>query len=206
MKLISIMLCLSACAFSLEPTDSSELTTPTVLSSIPADGATGVALGQAISVTFSEEMDPATLTAATFTLIDETNLVPIAGTVLYADSTVVFMPAADLVRGAHYRATISTDANSGSGVALADTYAWIIRLSPGGHETVTAEPAMREPCWIGSMSGWSRRAEPASWTVATPAAPSPAITSGAARRILLTMTPPPMSQPNSVATCGYIRW
>src|SRR5688500_4623777 len=106
MKLISIMLCsLAACAFSLDPDpDSGDLTTPTVLSSIPANGATGVALGDTVSATFSEEMDPATLTAATVTLIDETNLVPIAGTVVYANATVVFTPAVDLVRGARYRA------------------------------------------------------------------------------------------------------
>ena len=33
------------------------------------------------------------------------------------------------------------------------TAAWIIRLSPGQHSTVSAVPAMRAPCWFGRMSG-----------------------------------------------------
>ncbi len=124
--MISIMLCtLVACAFSLTPGDgSSELTTPTVLSSVPADGEIGVALGETISATFSEAMDPATLTAATFTLTDGSSLVPVAGTVHYAALTVVFTPAVDLVRGATYTATITTGANSDLGIALAAEYVW----------------------------------------------------------------------------------
>ncbi len=31
--------------------------------------------------------------------------------------------------------------------------AWIMRLSPGQHSTVTAEPATRAPCWIGVTEG-----------------------------------------------------
>lgn len=136
MRFISIMLCtLVACAFSVEPGGSGELTTPTVLSSEPADGAVGVALGGTIRATFSEAMDPATLTTATFTLTDAA-LVPIGGTVLYADSTVVFRPAVDLQRGVTYTATISTGANSDSGVALAAEFVWNFTgdrvVGPGG--------------------------------------------------------------------------
>ncbi len=136
MKLIAIMLCsLVACAFSAGPADS-ELTTPTVLSSVPADGAIGVALGETVSATFSEAMDPATLTATTVTLTAGASSVPIPGTVRYADSTVVFTPAVDLVRGATYTATISTGASSDSGVALAAEYVWAFTgeqvISPGG--------------------------------------------------------------------------
>jgi len=137
MKLISIMLCsITACAFSLEPTGSIELTTPTVLSSIPADGATGVGLSQAVSVTFSEQMDPDTLTASTFTLTVGDPAIPVAGTVSYADSTVVFRPAADLASNGSFTATITTGANSDSGVALATEYSWTFTgdrvVGPGG--------------------------------------------------------------------------
>jgi hypothetical protein len=122
MRFISIMLCtLVACAFSVESGSSVEPTTPTVLSSEPADGAIGVALGGTIR--------------ATFTLTDAA-LAPIAGTVLYADSTVVFRPAVDLQRGVTYTATISTGANSDAGVALAAKFVWTFTgdrvVGPGG--------------------------------------------------------------------------
>ena len=69
------------------------------------------------------------------------------------------------------------------------TAAWIIRLSPGWLDTVTAEPASRTPCWIGRMSGPTKPRRPiASWTVDVPAASSSAIASGAARGIRRTTT------------------
>ena len=123
MKIISIMLCtLVACAFSVEP--GSDQTTPTVLSSVPANGAIGVALDGTIRATFSEAMDPGTLTTATVTLTDGMSPEPIAGSVLYADSTVVFRPSVDLRRGVTYTATISTGANSDLGIALLAEYVW----------------------------------------------------------------------------------
>ena len=125
MKSISIILCsLAACGFSLEATDSSEPTTPTVLSSVPVDGATGVSLGDSVSVTFSEAMDPETLTSSTFTLTAGEPAVPIAGTVVYADSTAVFTPAVALASFGSFTATITTDASSDAGVSLASTYVW----------------------------------------------------------------------------------
>ena len=136
MKSITIMLCsLAACAFSVESTDSTEATTPTVLSSVPTDGAIGVALGGTISVTFSEQMDPATLTASTFTLTAGSTHQPIAGTVMYADTTAVFTPAVDLATNETFTATITTGANSDFGVALAAEYVWTFagdRLGLGG--------------------------------------------------------------------------
>ena len=52
------------------------------------------------------------------------------------------------------------------------TAAWIIRLSPGWHDTVTAVPARRTPCWIGRRCGPAKPRRPiASCTVAVPIAP-----------------------------------
>ncbi len=70
------------------------------------------------------------------------------------------------------------------------TAAWIIRLSPAWHSTVTALPAMRAPRWIGRISGRSRPCgRPiASCTVDTPSAANPAITSAPARSMFRTIT------------------
>jgi hypothetical protein len=69
-------------------------------------------------------MDPATLTATTFTLTSGAAAVPVQGTVLYANSTAVFWPAARLASHATLTATITTGARSASGVALAANHAW----------------------------------------------------------------------------------
>ncbi len=95
---------------------------PTVVSSSPLDGALDVPLDRLVSATFSEPMDPATLTAITFTLTSAGAAVP--GTVSYADSTAVFSPDVDLESDGGFTATITTGANSDSGVALAAEYVW----------------------------------------------------------------------------------
>ena len=97
---------------------------PTVLSSVPANGAIDVALNGSVSATFSEAMDPASLTAATFTLTSGVTSIPVAGTVVYANSRVVFWPAAHFDSNGSYTATITTGARSASGSAMAMKTSW----------------------------------------------------------------------------------
>ena len=97
---------------------------PTVLSSTPERGAIGVALNGNASATFSEAMDPATLSAKTFTLTSGKPAVPVAGTVTYADGTAAFWPAARFARDTTFTATITTGVESAHGVALAAKHAW----------------------------------------------------------------------------------
>jgi hypothetical protein len=93
--------------------------TPRVLSS-------SIAVNGSVSATFSQPMDPDTLTTATFTLTSGTAAVPVQGTVSYANQTVVFRPAAQLASQATFTATITAEARSASGVALAADYTWSI--------------------------------------------------------------------------------
>jgi len=108
-------------------------TTPTARSTSPADGATGVTLNGSVSVTFSEAMDPATLTSDSFTL--RSGASALAGTVIYAGTTAVFWPAAHLTGDATFTATITTAAHSAAGVALAAPFTWTFTagtlLAPG---------------------------------------------------------------------------
>lgn len=99
--------------------DARSSTTPKVVSVSPAAGATGVALNGNVSVTFSQPMDAASLTTATFTLTSAAGVVP--GTIVYDNSIAVFWPAAHLASNALFTATITTGAKSASGVALAQT-------------------------------------------------------------------------------------
>ena len=97
---------------------------PTVTTVIPRNGATDRPLNGSVSATFSEPMDPATLTAATFTLKSGTPPVLIPGTVSYANSTAVFNPTNLLASETAFTAEITTGAESATGVGLAATRIW----------------------------------------------------------------------------------
>jgi hypothetical protein len=67
---------------------------------------------------------------------------------------------------------VTTSTSPGRHVSTA---AWIIRLSPGWQETVTAEPAATAPSWIGRIRGANAPRRPsASCTVETPSTARPA--------------------------------
>ena len=99
-----------------------DVTPPTVVSTDPANNATGVDLNKVIAATFSEAMDPATITTTTFTLKHGTT--PVLGTVTYAGAGVTFTPTGNLTASTTYTATITTGATDLAGNALASDYVW----------------------------------------------------------------------------------
>ncbi|WP_168062825.1 Ig-like domain-containing protein [Candidatus Manganitrophus noduliformans] len=99
------------------PDTTPDTTAPAVSSTAPAAGATGVAVNTTVQATFSEAVDPATITTATFTLTQGT--ISGAGTVIYPGN-------------------IDTD-NSGSQYAWGENVGWInFKPSYGPGVTVTA--------------------------------------------------------------------
>ncbi|MFZ3136331.1 MAG: Ig-like domain-containing protein [Thermodesulfovibrionales bacterium] len=101
-----------------------DTTAPTVTSTVPANAATGVALNSNITATFSEDMDPATITTTTFTLKQGTTAVAGAVTYAVAAKTATFNPDANLTASITYTATITTGATDEAGNALAANYTW----------------------------------------------------------------------------------
>lgn len=97
---------------------------PTVISTLPINGAVGVALGATSSATFSEPMDPLTMTPATFRLACPT--VNLTGSVSYsvAGNTVSFKPANDMPANTLCTATITTGVRDTSGNAMLANYVW----------------------------------------------------------------------------------
>jgi len=95
---------------------------PTVSSTNPANGATGVAV---ITASFSEAMDAASITSTSFTLSGPGST-PVAGTVAYSavSGVAVFTPTSALAGGTAYTATITTGAKDTSANALATSYVW----------------------------------------------------------------------------------
>jgi len=123
--------------------------TTTVSSTVPVDGATLVATGNKLAVTFSEPMDPATLNDATFTL--RQGGTPVAGQVSYFGVTAVFTPpAGGLANNTLYSATISTGARDLAGNALAKDYSWSFRT---GFATDSVRPTVRASVPVPSATG-----------------------------------------------------
>ncbi len=104
--------------------DGGKLTIPKVLSNTPLNGATDVAINTNASATFNEAMDPTTLTRTSFTLTIGTPAIPLKGTVIYANSKVVFWPAAHIADHVKVVATITIGAKSSAGVPLAASHSW----------------------------------------------------------------------------------
>jgi hypothetical protein len=100
-------------------------TKPTVVSTIPANTATGVPLNQVLSATFSEAMNAATINSATF-LLTGPGATAVAGQVVYATvgSTATFTPNLPLAANTLFTATITTGAMDLFGNALATNYVW----------------------------------------------------------------------------------
>jgi hypothetical protein len=100
---------------------------PTVSSTNPLTGATGVAV---ITATFSEAMNPSTITAATFAMSGPGST-PVTGTVAYSASTRMarFTPTNGLAPNTAYTATITTGVKDVAGNALANSHAWSFTTS-----------------------------------------------------------------------------
>jgi hypothetical protein len=79
---------------------------PTIVSRSPAPFATGVATNTSVSATFSEVLDPATVTAANFAVAAGP---PVAGTLSYdaTTSTITFVPAATLTISASHTVAVT---------------------------------------------------------------------------------------------------
>ena len=90
---------------------------PTVSSTFPLHLDIDVPTSSSVTATFSESMDPLTITTATFTLAQ--GATPISGSVTYTGVTAVFKPTGNLEASKTYSATITIEARDLAGNALA---------------------------------------------------------------------------------------
>ncbi|MBA3664894.1 MAG: Ig-like domain-containing protein [Bacteroidetes bacterium] len=104
-----------------------DVTPPTVMSTDPADGATGVVLNKVVRVTFSEQMNSITISPSTFFIKQAGVLVP--GTISYSGLKAFFTPSSNLIPNAVYMATVTTGAKDLVGNALASSYTWSFTTS-----------------------------------------------------------------------------
>lgn len=98
----------------------SDVVAPTILTSVPANNATGVAPSAVVTWTFSKGLALSTVTTGNFMLVKDSDGAAVAGTLsLNAERKVVtFTPAANLTAGA-YRAIATAGVSDVSGNKLA---------------------------------------------------------------------------------------
>ena len=126
---VLLLASLLACGQQLVEFSPAAVAAPTVTSTTPASGATGVSTGTQVSATFSKAMDPSTMTGANFVLDGGG---PVAGAVTYSGVTLTFTPGAALSASTTYTATVGVGAKDASGTALAQAYSWTFTTAAAG--------------------------------------------------------------------------
>jgi len=111
---------------------------PTISSTNPVNGATGVAV---ITATWSEAMNASTITTTTFK-VSGPGATPVAGAVTYNASTGIatFTPTSALAASTTYTATVTTGAEDMAGNALASNKVWTFTTAASG--SIQAAPAL----------------------------------------------------------------
>lgn len=133
-----------------------DTTPPTVTSTSPANGATGVIQQPTVTATFSEPVDPATVNASNFQLQAGSNP-PVSATISYDASTRTarLTPSTLLAASTTYTARILTGIKDSAGNALAAPYTWSF--------TTQAQPCASTPC-----NAWSNSTIPSTPSVNDP--------------------------------------
>ena len=99
-----------------------DTTPPKVLSTVPDNNATGVAVTSAVSAVFDEGIDPATVDNTSFFVTDGVDNV--VGTITVTDNTATFTPSAALAANTVYTATLTTAVTDLAGNPLVDNVVW----------------------------------------------------------------------------------
>ncbi|MGD0169037.1 MAG: Ig-like domain-containing protein [Smithella sp.] len=117
-----------------------DTTAPTVTLTVPADTSISVATNTKIAATFSEAMNPLTITGTTFTVVNTTaGGTAVAGTVAYIGKTATFTPTSNLPASSLFTATITTGVTDLAGVAIVSNYVWTFTT---GTATDTTAPTV----------------------------------------------------------------
>lgn len=129
-----------------------EIDAPTVMSTVPSNNEADIVRNAAVTITFSEAMDPATINTNTFTLKQGTT--GISGEVTYVGNTATFTASNTFASAQVYTANISTGAKSTQGVALLNNSEWtfttagsneplaIVDLGTAGNYVILAKTAI----------------------------------------------------------------
>jgi hypothetical protein len=115
----------AGCSDSDRPGANPGVTSPTVISVAPPNGAIDACPNTIVTATFSKAMNPSSINGTTFTLTGP-GAASVGGLVTYSASsnTAIFTPSATLALSTAYTATITTGARDVFGNALAGNFVW----------------------------------------------------------------------------------
>jgi len=168
--------------------------TPSVISTNPANLAPAVPTNQNIFAVFSAAMDPTTITGTTFTVTGP-GVTPVTGTVTYSGvgATAKFTPASPLSAGVVYTATITTGAMDLAGNAFVTPFTWTFTAGLGPDVTVPtvttmvpASGALAVPPNQAVSATFSKAMDPSTLNTATFTLTSPGPTSVAGKVTYIT--------------------
>ena len=97
-------------------------TSPTVSSISPTDAATDVTIGTDVVVTFSEPVNPTTVTNSTFSLSDGVGNVSATITLSSGNTVATLDPTADLANNTEYTVTVTIGVEDATGNTLASQF------------------------------------------------------------------------------------
>jgi hypothetical protein len=116
---IFVLMGILSCGGGDSPVAPKDTTPPTVVSTAPANAATDVALNTPISVTFSEAIDPASVSSTTFSMSPSMTCSHNC-----ASATATMTPSTALAYGTTYTVTATTGIKDQAGNALAAAHSW----------------------------------------------------------------------------------
>ncbi len=114
---------------------------PTVTSTTPTSGATGVATSVAPTAAFSRSMDSTTITPASFTLTGPSGTIAAAVAYNSTNLTATLTPTAALTASSTYTATVSTAVKAADGTPLASPVSWTFTTAAAGDTTPPSAPS-----------------------------------------------------------------
>ncbi len=118
-----LLLAAAVCSGSSSSSPPPDTTPPTVSSTTPAAASTGVSVDAVVTATFSKLLDPITVNAHTFEVVDSGGHA-VAGTVSSSGATATFTPASPLVYLTTYTATLTKGIKDTAGNSLAADDVW----------------------------------------------------------------------------------
>jgi len=120
---------------------------PTIMSTFPASGDTGIDTNATIRAMFSEDVAAASVTSATFKVMQ--GATQIAGDLAVAGPEVTFQALSQLTKSTPYTVTITTGVTDLSGNALASNASWSFTTVP--NTTPIARPGATQDASIGQV-------------------------------------------------------
>lgn len=135
---------------------SQDRTAPTVVAATPRAGSTGVPLGENLTATFSEALDPGSVTTSSFMVRRKGASLNISGAVRYdaVARAAHFDPVYGFKASSTYTATLTTAVRDLAGNALTAAYTWSFSSGSGGFPTAyTYEQVAPQPFGVSEAQG-----------------------------------------------------